>query len=195
VESQLETKYHYAGKVKIKATPSRDELRDVFDYDKVRGCLIRKSTGNPAWEWDSHGRIEHKQRWTVQFGQSKWKHARIVWAWHYGDPGPLQIDHIDGDRRNDRIENLRLATNSQNNANRKGSKGYSFRGGRWCVDVMKDQVSHKGGSFKTEAEAAIVAKALKKALFGEFSNYECQKPTTPKPPTTEWLPLFDGVNS
>ncbi len=47
------------------------------------------------------------------------KMCRLVWIWHNGDiPTHLQVDHIDGNVANDRIENLRLVTVRQNAQNR-----------------------------------------------------------------------------
>lgn len=42
---------------------------------------------------------------------------RIVWALHNGDPGNLDIDHIDQDKLNNKIENLRALTRSENMQN------------------------------------------------------------------------------
>ncbi|WP_374139458.1 HNH endonuclease signature motif containing protein [Sphingomonas sp.] len=51
------------------------------------------------------------------FGTTYLAH-RIAWKWFYGDD-PLEIDHLDGDRANNRIANLRSVTSSINNRNRK----------------------------------------------------------------------------
>jgi hypothetical protein len=43
------------------------------------------------------------------------KAHRLVWWWHHGPvPDGLQIDHIDGDKSNNRIENLRVVTQAEN---------------------------------------------------------------------------------
>jgi hypothetical protein len=55
-----------------------------------------------------------------QYGRIKIKENiyimhRIAWFLYYKqDPGPLQIDHIDRDKKNNKISNLRLVTNQQN---------------------------------------------------------------------------------
>lgn len=90
-----------------------------------------------------------------------------------GNPS-LDVDHINGDRLDNRRENLRLATRSQNLANRKlnknnttGYRGVSFYRGRWRATVGKELV----GYFKTK-EAAVKARteaACKK--YGEFARF------------------------
>jgi len=89
------------------------------------------------------------------------------------------IDHRDGDPSNNRWNNLRRATPSQNNANRRlqqnnawGLKGVSRHRSRWRASIRKDRRTHHLGVFSTPqaAHAAYVAAARK--LFGEFARPE-----------------------
>ena len=51
---------------------------------------------------------------------------RLAWKLHYGeDPGKMCVDHINGDRADNRICNLRLVNRQQNAWNRK-AKGYTY---------------------------------------------------------------------
>ena len=187
-----EVKYHFAGNVKHKPTPSQKFLRDQYDYDPESGALVLKKTGKASRSWKGRKGHEKTWSWTTKIGNSTFRHSRLVWAWHYGDPGSFQVDHIDGDRRNDRIENLRLATNSQNNAAKKHFKGYSAKKGKFCVDVMKDGKHYFGGTYAREEDAAKAAAALRKALHGEFADTRLINPThTLRAKPFIQMPLFD----
>lgn len=93
---------------------------------------------------------------------------------------PLTItDHRDCDGLNNRRQNLRVATHSQNNANRmKNSRSRSrFKGVYWEVAKGKWRVRPKlngkfrhVGYFTDEAEAARAYDAAARELFGEFAR-------------------------
>lgn len=59
---------------------------------------------------------------------------RLAWFLHYGEIPKNQIDHIDGDRTNNKIENLRDVCHQQNQWNRKNAKGYN-----WNKKLQKHQ--------------------------------------------------------
>lgn len=94
---------------------------------------------------------------------------RVVWALHHGDPGDKDIDHIDGDKLNNRIENLRLANRSQNNQNnpfpQSNNKTSGVRGvhfdkarGKWAAAIRVDGIDYKLGRFDTKEEAVFARK-------------------------------------
>jgi hypothetical protein len=116
----------------------------------------------------------------VGFNYTNYLHCRLVWMWHYGeDPGDLEIDHIDGNRANDRIENLRLATRSQqqwnvatNSRNTSGVKGVSFykRLGLWRADIQVNGKQKTLGYFKERAQAVSAYKQAAVVLHGAFAR-------------------------
>ena len=63
-----------------------------------------------------------------------------------------QIDHINRDRSDNRIENLR-ETNYDDNAKNKVGKGYCYRNGKYEAGIRTDKVTKYLGSFNTEQEA------------------------------------------
>lgn len=194
VKQTTSVEYHQSGKVHHKTTPSRDWLKANYDYDTNSGKLVRRKDAETGC-FSPYSTIQgkaKKRRWVVCIKGEKFKNARLVWAWHHDDPGNFQVDHIDRDTQNDRIENLRLATNSQNNANKNQVAGYSFRNGKFTVVVVKNGKHHWGGTYRHKEDAAKAAAALRKALHGEFADTRLIKPSeTLRAKTIAQMPLFD----
>ncbi len=65
----------------------------------------------------------------------------------------LCIDHINGIRHDNSVENLRIVSNMQNCWNRKGVKGFSIRNGKYIAEIQLDRQIIPLGTFKTEYEA------------------------------------------
>jgi hypothetical protein len=128
---------------------------------------IGREAGSPA-----HG---YK---TVMVNGRNWRIHRLVYLMHYGYL-PDVIDHINGDRSDNRIENLRDAGtvgNARNarmrSNNRTGVKGVSWDKNRdkWVVRVKANgRINQKYVSdFNT---AAKVAAGMRQALHGEYANH------------------------
>ena len=66
----------------------------------------------------------------------------------------LEVDHIDGDRQNNNLSNLRPATHSDNQRNRVRARGVRERyPGRFCAQITIDGTTKYIGTFGSEAEA------------------------------------------
>lgn len=93
-------------------------------------------------------------------------------------PDGYHTDHINHDGLDNRKENLRILSPSENQANQKTGRGRSgYRGvtkvprcARWQARITKNRVEYYIGIFKTPEEAAIAVDAKGKELFGEAFN-------------------------
>jgi hypothetical protein len=92
----------------------------------------------------------------------------------------VQVDHINGDRLDNRRSNLRIATNAENSRNgyirkdnKSGHRGISFDANRnkWSVDICKDKKRHRK-RFINKDDAITWYRIKAVELFGEFCALE-----------------------
>lgn len=119
---------------------------DIFEYKE--GVLLRKvRVANCSNVGEVAGRIDAFGYVVVKFKQKAYRGHRIVWEMFNGEiPKGMQIDHINQNRSDNRIENLRIVTNQQNSKNRSMSSrnksgvngvGWCKREGKWIVQSRK----------------------------------------------------------
>jgi len=106
---------------------------------------------------------------------------QLAWFYVKGRWGRPTIDHLDGDVSNNRWNNLRRATASQNNANRlrprhntSGYKGVYLcrRSGKWCAHIGRNGRIIHLGTFATPQSAHAAYRTAARKLFGEFARTE-----------------------
>ena len=171
------------------------ELQELLDYDpetgvitwkwRARGwfCSLRaQAVWNAKWAGREAGCVSAWGYRVVKLsGKAKKAHC-VIWAVVHGEwmpPGHF-VDHINGDRADNRLANLRKATRAENGYNRaKGSnntsgfKGVSFYAPyqMWCA-----RIGHGGGKrqhlgyFLTAAEAATAYEQAARELHGKFAE-------------------------
>jgi len=89
------------------------------------------------------------------------------------DPTPTDIiDHINGNRSDNRIDNLRISNHSLNNHNKKkdGYIGVRSKYNRFQSQITKDGHYYYLGSFETDKEAALAYNKKALELYGEYAN-------------------------
>lgn len=140
-----------------------EALRALFAYDRSAGRLVW-AVGSEAGQPVAM-RVRSGYRMTEFCGMALLEH-RVVWALEHGR-WPSLVDHRDRDKLNNRPENLREASRSENAQNRVGAKGRSgIRGvfwdtkrGKWCAHAMVDGKTHWLGAFDTVDAAAEARRA------------------------------------
>lgn len=168
-----------------KLTPSW--LREHMHYDP--------NTGHFMWIKPGQGRTVGKRigsrLWSKGLtylsmrvnGDIHFAH-RLAWFYHYGEWPSGIIDHIDGDRANNAIGNLRIATHAQNAARRPTNRGIAPSRGVFPHGVGYVARIHSGGKrhylgyFSTAEQAKVAYETAAKKIHGEFAHptEEASKP-------------------
>lgn len=136
---------------------SIEQLRDVFEYSETSPSgVLRKSTGKRA------GSKHHSGRWNLIYDGKNYQVHRLVWALVHGSWPLNQIDHMNGDPLDNRIENLRDVDGSTNMRNRR-SKGYYYHklSGKYQVQLHVQGSWRNMGLFADEELAQLVAEEAK----------------------------------
>lgn len=156
---------------------TQEELKEVFNYNPDTGIFVWKiSRGGKTKVGDIAGCNEAKGYWCIRYKKS-YKAHRLAWLYVYGRFPNGQIDHIDGDKSNNRINNLRECCQSENQRNvliRKDSTS-GFKGvnqdkqtGRWRVRAQLHGKRRFLGSYTTPEEASKVYEAFTREHHKEF---------------------------
>ena len=107
---------------------------------------------------------------------------RIVFAIHNGNfpERGMTVDHIDGNKLNNKIENLRIATYSQNLSNKisynntSGAKGVIWNplNKNWRVRINYKKQKHEIGSFDCFDKAVEACKIARNRIHQEFAKHD-----------------------
>lgn len=160
---------------------TQDLLKEYMYYDQTTGKFTKIKKLHPRDNTVKVGEnVGHKSGdgyLHFSFFGKKRKAHRMAWLYVYGYVPDDLIDHIDGNKTNNSMSNLRLATNSQNLANmHKINSKTGFRGvyESKYKDKVKGYVAQFNkkhlGYFKTKEEAAKAFDNYLKEIFGEFAK-------------------------
>lgn len=153
---------------------SVDEMSRVLNYDPDTGQLSWKVCVRNVRPGDIAGTTNSRGYRVVTYMGKKLLAHRLAWAISYGYWPVKDIDHIDRDKLNNRLTNLRLASDSENqfNSSLRVDNKSGHKGVRW---VARDEVwrayIHDGtgrqvslGSFKSMKEAVEARNKAERAL-------------------------------
>ena len=161
---------------------TQERLREVISYDPETGemyrkkCFFKKMANKPAGNVGSRGYLQ------LSVEGNTYPLHRIAWMYMYGKLPDGQIDHIDGNRQNNKISNLRDITQSENlqnlrsakRSNKVGMLGVSFHApmGKWKARIKTNGVQTHLGYFNSPEEAHKAYLAAKRDVhpFGEIAK-------------------------
>lgn len=145
--------------------PSQDRVKQLFSYDPGTGNFIRKVSVGRHGRYRvgeiAGGKCARHGYWHVCVDSVKYSAHRLAWLYMTGRWPADQIDHIDGDRLNNKFNNLREATAAQNSQNeikprannKSGYLGVSPYKNKWRADIKVNGKTKALGYFECPLEA------------------------------------------
>lgn len=103
---------------------TQEKVRELYDYNPETGELISKTTKRPVSSRTQRGYLYASIRSSKV--KKSYKVHRLIWLYYYGYFPENSIDHIDRDKTNNRLSNLREVSNScnmRNSSQRRSSTG------------------------------------------------------------------------
>ena len=160
--------------VKPRPLPPTAELHLLFRYEPETGAIYSKTSRTNRRAGERCDRLSGSYL-RVYVKRLIMAH-RVAWKIYYHKEPPEWIDHINGNRLDNRIANLRGATHPQNMCNRKVAthsksclRGISQReNGKWRAYRCSNGRRFNIGTFPTKQEAIDTLRATRKLIHGEF---------------------------
>lgn len=156
-----------------------ERLMEIVSYDPETGIFTYLQSRGPRSKGSAMGHIAEDGYIVTRIDGRKYPVHRLAWMYVHGMYPSMMIDHIDGNRSNNRIANLRLATSSDNQKNSKrrstnksGCTGVYWNKERksWMAYIKSHGKLMKLGYFE-DIDAAIAARKSAEPLFGFHPNH------------------------
>jgi len=159
-------------------TLTSERLRAALRYEPETGLFVWV---NPPGE---HARLAGYVAGGISTGYvlikidgRKYRAHHLAWLYTHGEWPSMEIDHANGCPLDNRISNLRLATNPQNQANRRRDRAKStpkgvkaLPSGRFAARITVNKKLIHLGVFATEDQAQTAYLSASKSHYGEFAR-------------------------
>lgn len=158
-----------------------ETVREYLDYSPDTGRFTWKKPSSPKSHVGANAGSQKSKNgyWQLTLKGKYYYVHRLAWFHFYGELPTKMIDHVNGDKGDNRIMNLRLASLSENLAN-VGAKRDNTSGAknvhwcnskkRWIVKVKRNGKTHHAGTFREYAAAVNAAETARLDVHGEFAS-------------------------
>ena len=158
------------------------KLKELLHYHPESGDFVRlTSTGGGGRVGHQSGSLDTGGYRQIGVGGKHYLAHRLAWMYEHGEFPPEEIDHINGVRDDNRLQNLRLATCSENMrnypkplTNTSGFKGVCWDkySRKWRVQVKVNKKKLHIGMFAEMSEARSAYRAAANKYYGSFVRAE-----------------------
>lgn len=158
---------------------SHEELKRHLSYDPETGVFTRKISNTASVTVGDEAGTMCTGYLRIMVCGKRYLAHRLAWFYMTGKPANCLIDHINGDRTDNRFSNLRLANRSQNGMNRNiqrnnksGYPGVCWHKKlcKWTVSFKKNKKQVHVGCFDDLDEAISASMMARAENFGEFAR-------------------------
>lgn len=160
------------------ASITSEYIRSHLEYDPATGVFRWRQARSRRRVGAIAGGIQFGGYRGIHFGSRVYKAHRLAWLYVYGEWPNGLLDHIDGNRDNNAIANLRIATSAQNAARRPTrrsfgpSRGVFPHGPGFVARIHYAGKRHYLGYFSTAEAARNAYEAKAKEIHGDFAYVE-----------------------
>jgi hypothetical protein len=152
---------------------TQEYLKSCLVYDEVTGDFYWKHREDKPNNWNARfagtiAGVANDRYMVITINYRRYLAHHLAWLYAYGKL-PNGIDHKDRNRFNNSIDNLRLATQSQNSMNREPGLGWEKHGRKYRARIKLDGQHIELGSFDTVEDAQKAHLEGRQKYFGEFA--------------------------
>lgn len=157
---------------------SHSKLLEVLEYNTYTGDFTNKISGIRRVKGSKAGSLTSLGYIRVTIDRKVFMAHRLAWFYCFEEWPTGIIDHIDGNKSNNILNNLRETTETLNKGNTQkqsnntsGFKGVSFdkESGKFKASIRINRVLKNLGRYATAQEASLVYLQASRLHFGEFS--------------------------
>jgi hypothetical protein len=192
---------------------TRDRLNHLLTYDPETGnftflpradCEFATPRAAAIFRAKCEGKVagwRHSAGYiSIKIDGAEYLAHRLAWLWHTGQLPDDEIDHINGNRADNRLANLREVTKLENSHNQSlrvtntsGTNGVFPSRGRWRAEIVTEGKSVYLGEFRTQAEGVAARRGAEKILGFHRGHGKARTGDYYKPRHSVPLPKIEAV--
>jgi len=157
---------------------TQEQLKEIISYDAVTGIFTNLVNRRKAKAGTVAGGIDGMGYWQLSIKDKPYRGHRLAWLYVHGAWPTDTIDHINGNRSDNRLVNLRAALKAENNRNTNGrGSSCGFKGvtlnkktGKYIAQIHAHGMHHHLGCFDRPEDAAYAYTQAATRLHGKFAR-------------------------